>query len=291
MGMTQSREAREQAEPHAAAHDKKAGQASLASSFLSMRNVYVARGEQVVLHGIALEVELGESLAILGPNGCGKSTLIKTLTREQYPIVAEDWELPMRCLLLGRERWDLSQIRSAFGVVSADLPGERTPVTCGLDAVIAGFFGASTLWPNHVITGEMQGRAQAALERMHAGYLGQKLVGAMSAGEQRRVMIARALVHEPRMLLLDEPSNALDLAAQQELRLALRDVVQAGTGLILVTHQLADVIPEVKRVVFMKHGRIVADGDRRELLTEQRLSELFDVTVCLGERDGFLHAW
>lgn len=260
-------------------------------SFLSMQHVRVARGEAIVLQDIAIEIALGESLAILGPNGCGKSTLIKTLTREQYPMVPEDGEPAMRCTLLGRERWDLSQIRSVFGVVSADLPGERTPVTCGLDAVIAGFFGASALWPNHVVTPEMTHQAKLALEQMHAGYLAEKLVGAMSAGEQRRVMIARALVHKPRMLLLDEPSNALDLAAQHELRLALRAVVQGGTGLILVTHQLADVIPEIQRVVLMRQGRIVSDGHRSDLLTESRLSELFGIELQLSERDGFLHAW
>lgn len=260
-------------------------------SFLSMENVRVARGETVVLHNIAMEIALGESLAILGPNGCGKSTLIKTLTREQYPIVPQIGEPPMRCTLLGRERWDLSQIRSVFGVVSSELPGERTPVSTGLDAVIAGFFGASALWPNHVVTERMAEQASLALEQMHADYLAAKLVGTMSAGEQRRVMIARALVHRPKMLLLDEPSNALDLAAQQELRLALRTVVQSGTGLILVTHQLADVIPEIHRIVLMQQGRIVADGSRSELLTEARLGELFGIRLQLAERDGFLHAW
>ncbi len=261
------------------------------ASFLSMRNVTVARGDNTVLHNIALDIAMGEHLALLGPNGCGKSTLIKTLTREQYPIVPLPGEPAMRCDLLGRARWDLSQLRTEFGVVSADLPGERTPVTNGLDAVIAGFFGASALWPNHVVTDAMEQRAAEALATMRASHLAEKLVGAMSAGEQRRVMIARALVHKPSMLLLDEPSNALDLLAQHELRLALRAVAAQGTGLILVTHQLADIVPEIRRVVLMREGRIVADGDRSELLTENSLRELFGVSVTLTERDGFLHAW
>jgi iron complex transport system ATP-binding protein len=260
-------------------------------SFLSLRNVTVARGDNVVLHQVELDVALGEHLAILGPNGCGKSTLIKTLTRECYPMVPLAGEPPMRCSLMGRNRWDLSQLRSSFGVVSAELPGERTPVTCGLDAVIAGFFGASALWPNHVVTAEMEERAAAALALMRASHLAEKLVGMMSAGEQRRVMIARALVHRPAMLLLDEPSNALDLLAQHELRLALRAVAQQGTGLILVTHQLGDIVPEIERVVLMREGCIVADGGRDVLLTESSLGELFRVPVSLAERDGFVHAW
>ncbi len=256
-----------------------------------MRNVTVARGDTFALHGVSLDIALGEHIALLGPNGCGKSTLIKTLMRELYPMVPPVGEPPIRCTLLGRERWDLSQLSSSFGVVGAELPGERTPMTCGLDAVIAGFFGASSLWPNHVVTPAMRQEASEALEQMRAVHLATKLVGAMSAGEQRRVMIARALVHRPRMLLLDEPSNALDLQAQHELRLALQAVAKAGTGLVLVTHQLADIIPEIERIVLMRQGRIVADGPRHELLTEPVLSELFSVPVTLRKRDGFLHAW
>ena len=182
-----------------------------------MQNVNVARGADVVLHDINLTIRTGEHVAILGPNGCGKSTLIKAITCECYPIVTPG----MSIRLLGRDRWDVSQLRQHLGVVETNLPGERTGVTRGLDAVVAGFFSASTLWPNLHITDEMKARAHGALERMQAAHLEGKLVGQMSAGEQRRIMIARALVHEPEMLLLDEPSNALDIAAQRELREAL----------------------------------------------------------------------
>ena len=261
-----------------------------APPFLLMHGVSVARGEQRVLHDISLRIEQGEHVAILGPNGCGKSTLIRTLTREEYPVAPGPGEAPMHFALLGRERWDLSQLRSVFGVVGAELPGERTPATSGADAVLAGFFGASALWPNHIVTAAMEERAREALRLMRAEHLSAKLVGAMSAGEQRCVMIARALVHRPGMLLLDEPSNALDLRAQGELRVALR-AVAVRSGLILVTHQLGDIVPEIRRVVLMKAGRIVADGDRRELLTERVLGGLFEVELRLAERDGFLHAW
>ena len=260
-------------------------------SFLSMRRVSVARGEAVVLHDVTLDIALGEHIAILGPNGCGKSTLIKTLTRELYPIAPRPGEPAPHCTLLGRERWDLAELRTQFGVVGPELPGERTPSASGFEAVLAGFFSASALWPNHTVTPEMEHRARAALDQMRAAHLAAKPVGAMSAGEQRRVMIARALVHHPRMLLLDEPSNALDLLAQHELRLALRTVAQNGTGLIVVTHQLGDLVPEIGRVVLMREGRIAADGPRRELLREPVLSELFGIPVTLGERDGFVHAW
>ncbi len=257
------------------------------AQFLNMQHVNVARGDAVVLHDINLQIENGEHVAILGPNGCGKSTLIKTITCECYPIVATETSIR----LLGRDRWDVSQLRRHLGVVEAHLPGERTGVTRGIDAVVAGFFSASTLWPNLHVTAEMRTRAHAALERMQATYLEGKLVGQMSAGEQRRIMIARALVHEPDMLLLDEPSNALDLAAQRELREALRLVAQQGSGIVMVTHHLADILPEMTRVIMMRSGRIFADGAKDELITEEKIRELFGVEVTLTRRDGYWHSW
>lgn len=255
--------------------------------FLELRHVNVARGDRVVLHDVNLTVRTGEHVAILGPNGCGKSTLIMAITCQVYPIFLAG----MSVRIFGRERWDLTQLRRHFGVVAAELPGERTAVTTGLDAVIAGFFSASTLWPNLHVTSEMHERAREALERIEASHLAAQLVGEMSAGEKRRILIARALVHRPQQLLLDEPSNALDLAAQRELRETLRRLAGEGTGLVLVTHHLGDILPEIERVILMRAGRIVGDGPRAELLTEARLSELFNTPVRIGRDEEWLHSW
>jgi iron complex transport system ATP-binding protein len=270
-------------------------------SFLELEEVNVARGGRTVLHGINLRVEAGEQIAVLGPNGCGKSTLIKTMTCECYPLAQEG----TRVSLFGRERWDLTELKRRLGVVSDELPGRPTLRTTGRDAVLTGFFSSSTLWPNLVVTAEMRARAEEVLELVGAMGIAEKLVGEMSAGEQRRVMIGRALVGSGassaegradsgasnQMLLLDEPSNALDIAAQQGLRGMLRRLAQQGTGILLITHQIADILPEIGRVILMRAGRIVADGAKEKLLTAQVLSELFGVEVRVMERDGFLHAW
>jgi iron complex transport system ATP-binding protein len=257
------------------------------ADFLDLRQVNVARGDRVVLQDVNLQIRAGEHVAILGPNGCGKSTLILTINCQIYPIVQPG----MRVRIFGRDRWDVTQLRKHFGVVGSDLPGERTAVTTGLDAVIAGFFSASTLWPNLIVTVEMRERAAEALERIEATHLSNQLVGTMSAGEKRRIVIARALVHRPRQLLLDEPSNALDLAAQRELRQTMRRLANEGTGLVLVTHHLGDILPEIDRIILMRDGRIVGDGPRAELLTEARLSELFRAPVRIGRDEEWLHSW
>jgi len=150
----------------------------------------------------------------------------------------------------------------------------------------------------------MRDRAEQVLERVGATEFAEKVVGEMSAGQQRRIMIGRALVGSrasaaggpgaegaSEMLLLDEPSNALDLAAQQDLRQMLRGLARQGTGILLITHHIADILPEIDRVILMRDGRIAADGAKDKLLTGQVLSELFGVAVEVTPRDGFYHAW
>jgi iron complex transport system ATP-binding protein len=279
-------------------------------AFLELAHVNVARGNNVVLHDINLTVNTGEHIAILGPNGCGKSTLIKTITCECYPIVQPE----TRVNIFGRDRWDLTELKKRLGVVSAELPGKPTLHTTGRDAVLTGFFSSSTLWPNLIVTDAMHTRADQVLEQVDAVSLANKPVGEMSAGQQRRIMIGRALVgsgsvpdlststdtppsasadasRSTQMLLLDEPSNALDLAAQADLRGLLRRLAQQGTGILLITHHIADIPPEIDRILMMRKGRIVADGSKSDLLTSANLSNLFQTEVNLTEKDGFHHAW
>lgn len=253
--------------------------------FAELVQVHVARGDTVVLHDITLRIGMGEHVAILGPNGCGKSTLMKVLSSECYPLAGPEMQLR----LMGRERWEVQALRRVLGLVGAELPGRAAAKTTGLDAVITGYFGSSTLWPNLEVTTQMREGGADALARMEATHLAKKPLGEMSAGEQRRVMIARSLVHQPKMLLLDEPSNALDLRAQRELRETLRRVARDGTGMVMITHHLPDVLPEMERVLLMREGRVVADGAKAEVLTAEQLSSLFGIAVEVQETGGFYH--
>jgi iron complex transport system ATP-binding protein len=260
--------------------------------FLHLSHVNVARGDNVVLHDINLSVNTGEHIAILGPNGCGKSTLIKTITCECYPLVSSDpTHPPAEVSIFGRARWDLTELKKRLGVVSPELPGKPTLTTTGRDAVLTGFFSSSTLWPNLTVTEAMRTRAEEVLHQVDALDIATKPVGEMSAGQQRRIMIGRALVGSSDMLLLDEPSNALDLAAQAELRNLLRKLAQQGTGIILITHHIADIPPEIDRILLMREGCIIADGPKSALLTEPILTNLFKTPVHLTHKDGFHHAW
>lgn len=255
---------------------------------LEMRNVSVMRGNNLALDRLSMRIEAGEHVCILGPNGSGKSTLIKTITRECYPLVQDDSSVT----ILGRDLWNVFALRSLLGIVSPDLLAACTTEATGLDAVLSGFFSSTRIFPNHAPLAEHRKRAEAALARMGVAHLAGRAVAEMSSGEAKRTLIARALVHEPRTLLFDEPGNTLDLAGQVELREAMQELARAGLGIVLVTHHVSEIIPEIERVVLLQKGRVLADGPKEELLTGERLSALFGVQVKLFREDGYfyLHA-
>ena len=254
---------------------------------IELQNVSVMRGENIALHDVSLRIGAGEHVAILGPNGCGKSTLIKTITRECYPLASEGTSVS----ILGRQAWNVVDLRSMLGIVSNDLMTQCTREITGFEIVLSGFFSSIGIWPNHHVTGEMRAKAADVLRLLDAPHLAEKPVEEMSSGEARRMLIGRALVHGPKALLLDEPSTSLDLYAQHELRETVRKLAQSGMGIVLVTHHLSDIIPEIERVIFMRGGRVVGDGPKDETLTAAALRELFGVDVELARRDGYYHLW
>jgi iron complex transport system ATP-binding protein len=256
-------------------------------ALLELQNIQVMRGGKVVLEDFNLRIHANEHIAILGPNGCGKSTLIKTITRECYPVVREG-----SCMsLLGREQWNIFELRTLLGIVSNDLMAWCNPEAVGLDVVLSGFFSSSHLFPNHLVKPEQRQLAEHVLTQLEVPHLADRQICAMSSGEARRILIARALVHKPRALLFDEPSNSLDFYAQHSLRQTMSLLANSGVGIILVTHDLADIVPEINRVVLMSKGRIVADGGKEEMLQKEPLSKLFGMKVAIGRKDGYYHLW
>jgi len=256
-------------------------------SLIDFRHVTVWRGNSATpaLDDVSLRIDAGEHVCIFGPNGCGKSTLIKTITRECYPAASHDSSIE----ILGKERWDIFQLRNLLGIVSPDLLGSCTTDATGRDVVISGFFSSTRIFPHHHPSAELTNRAEKALARVGVAHLADRPLTQMSSGEAKRTLIARALVHDPQTLLFDEPSNALDIAAQFQLRDTMRDLAQSGIGILLVTHHVSEIIPEIDRVLLLKNGRIVADGPKLTILTAPRLSELFGVALTVTINDGYFH--
>jgi iron complex transport system ATP-binding protein len=263
-------------------------------ALLDLRHVTVFRGQanasdretsRPALEDISLRIEAGEHVCILGPNGCGKSTLIKTIMRECYPLVREGSSTS----ILGRDRWNIFELRTLLGIVSPDLLGACSTEATGRDVVLSGFFSSTRIFPHHHPDPQQLALADGALERMGVAHLANRAVARMSSGEAKRTLIARALVHDPRALLFDEPSNALDIAAQRQLREAMRELAQSGMGILLVTHHVSEIIPEIERVILLRDGRIVADGPKASVLTSEKMSALFGVPLRVGCRDGYFY--
>src|SRR5579863_8436005 len=256
-------------------------------ALLAFHHVSVMLGEKRVLDDISLRIGAGEHVAILGPNGCGKSTLIKTITRECYPVVREGSSIT----ILGRDRWNIFELRSILGIVSNDLMLDVSGETSGREVVLSGFFSSTRIFDHQTVEPDQKLRADAVLERLGVPHLADRPVAEMSSGEAKRILIARALVHDPKTLVFDEPSNSLDVFAQHGLREAMRALAQSGIGIVLVTHHLTDVIPEIDRVVLMSKGRIQADGQKNALLNPEEISRLFGLRIDITQRDGYYHLW
>jgi iron complex transport system ATP-binding protein len=267
---------------------------------LNLENVTVFRGPtpeaatsdalltptpRAALDSVTLRIEAGEHVCILGPNGCGKSTLIKTITRECYPLAREDSSIS----ILGRERWNIFELRSLLGIVSPDLLGSCTTEATGRDVVLSGFFSSTRIFPHHHPDPRQLALANSALERMGVAHLADRAVARMSSGEAKRTLIARALVHDPQALLFDEPSNALDIAAQLQLRRTMSTLAQSGIAILLVTHHVSEIIPEIERVILLRDGRILDDGPKAPMLTSEKMSALFGVPLRVTRDGEYFH--
>jgi len=264
-----------------------AGGGCAAGALIDFHNVTVKRGERAVLDGFSLSIARGEHVAILGPNGSGKSTLIKLISRELYPQQKPD---PWRARILGRDRWHLFELRNQLGLVSNDWMALCTRDYSGHESVLSGFFGSVGVWPYHHVTAEMEEKTRDVMDLLEIAHLAQRPTTEMSSGEARRILIARALVHSPHALILDEPTNSLDLHASYALREILRKLTRTGVSLLMVTHHLPDIVPEMERVILLGDGRVLADGPKPATLTSDALTSLYRLPVEVLERAGYYHA-
>ena len=240
---------------------------------------------QKVLDAISLKIYEGENVVILGPNGAGKSSLIKVITREYYPVSQDGYSYK----IWGKDTWDVFDLRSLLGIVSNDLQFICTRGITGLEMVLSGFFSSIGLFKEH-LTPRMKRKARDVIEFLEIGHLQDRRMNQMSSGEARRFLIGRALVHHPKALILDEPSNSLDLHALYKFSHTLSKIAQSGTNIILVTHHLPDIIPEIKRVILMKDGKFYKDGPLDAIITHENISKLFEVDVEIKKKDGYYYA-
>ena len=244
-------------------------------TFLEINHATVWRGETAALKDFRLNLTAGESVAILGPNGAGKSSFLKLLTGELRPEAKPD----THCRLFGEDLWSLEELRHRIGVVMPEEVARFDDAEIASDTVLSSLRGAYGRTRDMRFSKSEKSRALAAMVTMGVEHLHWRPFGALSSGERRRFLVARALVHEPEVLVLDEPSTALDFPASIQLLATFRSLHQQGRTLVWVTHHPGEIPPEINRVILLKQGSVFADGPKRSVLTDKMLSELFEVNL------------
>jgi len=252
---------------------------------LEIQNVTCFRGTTRVFNNLSLTVNHGESVAILGPNGSGKTTLLKLLCRDIYPVVKDGSFVKIN----NSERISINELRQHIGVVSQDLQERYTPYSTGHEVVLSGLFGAIGMHPHMEVSTDHLALVDRIMNELGLAALHEKMFQHMSSGQQRRMLLARAIINQPDTFILDEPTNSLDVQAAFSLIKMLRNLIQQGSAILLATHHVEEILPEIERVVLIKDGELIADGPKKELFTNQCLSELYDTRLVVMEQNGFYH--
>lgn len=251
--------------------------------FLELRDAVVRRAARDILSVESFVLPEGESMALLGPNGSGKSTFISLITREVFPLHRDEPPVHFR----GKDRATLEEVRACLGIVSSTMQEQITVHLPAVDVVVGGLFGVLGVPRRIAVSDEHRARALETMDELGIADLAQRDIMTLSTGQARRVLIARALVHNPDVLVFDEPCTGLDPEGMYYVRRTMRALAQSGRAIMLVTHYPEDIIPEIGRLVLIKEGRVFGDGSKSEMLTGERMSALFDVPLEVAETEGY----
>lgn len=257
-----------------------------AHKIVEIKNATVYREQTRVFTNLSIEIPQGCNTAILGPNGAGKTTLLKLMSREIYPVHRSGSYIK----LFGKDLWDVWELRAHFGIISHDLQYEYLGSVRGTNVILSGFYSSIDTFRHQQFNSEERERAQFIMNMLGVAELKDRPFSTMSTGEQRRFLLGRALVHDPHTLVLDEPTSGLDLKACFQYLSIVRSLMRAGKTIILVTHHIHEIPPEISRVVLLKGGEVIADGDKYQVLNDANLSSLFETPIKLVRANGFYQA-
>ena len=254
---------------------------------IHLSHATVRRMGRPILDDVSFSVNKNEHVAIIGPNGAGKSTLVQVISEEIHPLYNEQ----TKRVLFGKERWQVLELRKHLGIVSQSLQYLCNSTYRGWEIAISGFFSSIGLDFHHQVESFHHEKVEQIMERYGVWHLKDKQMNRMSSGEARRVLLCRASIHDPEVMLLDEAVSNLDFPSRHQYRESLEQLDKEGKTIILATHELSEIIPSIHRIVVMKEGKIVADGSKKEILQEALLSEVYESKVFVDEREGLYTAW
>ncbi len=255
-------------------------------NIIDFQNITVFQGRNKVLEDFSLTIDESQSTVILGPNGSGKTTLLKLLNRELY--IVEDKASSLK--IFEKDRWNVDELRSNLGVVSQHLQYGYSNSAIGLYVVLSGFYSSDGIWQHQEFDDRKLDRAKEVMDLLAISHLKDREFSTMSTGEQRKFLLARSLVNDPAVLVFDEPTSGLDMSTCFQYLEIIRELISMGKKVILVTHHIHEIPPEVTRVILLKEGRVIEDGDKDQILTNTNLTNLFDWPIKVIKENGYYQA-
>ena len=257
----------------------------MTQELLRLHDAKVKMDGRVILDVDDFVINQGERIVVLGPNGSGKSTLVKLRTKEIEPV----WRETPPVLFMGQPDPSEETLIETVGLVSTDVQERMMVHRTVFDIVLGGFFGSVGV-PFHIgASDEQVEQARKAIREIGIPSLSERDMLTLSTGQARRALIARALINGPALLIFDEPTSGLDPEGAWNMRQSLSALAKAGHTILVITHNVSDIMPEFDRVVMLQDAHIVADGPKEEVLTTQKLRHLFGVPITLVETDGRYH--
>ena len=255
-------------------------------NIIDFQNVTVFQGRNKVLEDFSLTIDESQSTVILGPNGSGKTTLLKLLNRELYIVEEKNSSLK----IFEKDRWNVDELRSNLGVVSQHLQYGYSSSAIGLYVVLSGFYSSDGIWQHQEFDVTKLDRAKEVMDLLSITHLKDREFSTMSTGEQRKFLLARSLVNDPAVLVFDEPTSGLDMSTCFQYLEIIRELISMGKKVILVTHHIHEIPPEVTRIILLKEGRVIEDGDKDQILTNTNLTNLFDWPIRVIKENGYFQA-
>lgn len=246
-----------------------------------MRGVSVRRGDVEILRDIDWDLPRGSACAVLGPNGSGKTTLMRVITAFMWPTTGTVDVLGHR---LGQT--NVPELRRRISVVDPAARFGVDPDTKAIDAVLTGYF--ATLFLYDKPTPRQTERAEELLHTVGLAHRRDHRLGLLSTGEHRRCMLARALVHVPELLILDEPTAGLDVPGRERLLATVERLRREHPDMtvLMVTHHVEELSPRTERVLLLREGAVAADGPPDRVITPERLSDVYGCKVFVQKRSG-----
>ena len=253
------------------------------STWASFKNIDVCINQKKILSDININLNYGENTVILGPNGSGKSTFLKVLNRSIYPIVSRKSSFK----LFNNENINIWELRKKVGFLFKEMEDRVNSCVSLYDLIASGFSGTFNSRASQFISIKNKDKIESLVNEWELNHIVNNKFQSLSDGQKRRALLARALVYQPNLLVLDEPFCNLDIKSNFILNKNLSNLIDKSVNILYVTHSLESILPTTNRVILIKNGKIINDGNPNQIMKSKILSNLFQISIDLTYEEGY----